>query len=80
MVVGILTAEFPDPGPDGLFKIPIPTFRRDNANYPTAGRDLSGSVGTVGLRRDRRAQSGPTFIPDKYRDIPTYPNLLLVSL
>ena len=66
MVVGIPTAEFPDPGPDGLFKIPIPTSRRDIANYPTAGRDLSGSVGT-------------DIFPDTYRHIPTHPNLLLVS-
>ena len=69
MVVGIPTAEFPDPGPDGLFKIPIPTSRRDIANYPTAGRDLSGSVGTVGLSRDQHLFPTNTEIS---RHIPTY--------
>ena len=66
MVVGIPTAEFPDPGHDGLFKIPIPTSRRNTANYPTAGRDLSGSVGTDIFSRH----------------IPTYPDTsqLIVSL
>ena len=69
MVVGIPTAEFPDPGPDGLFNFPIPTSRRDTANYPTAGRDLSGSVGTVGLSRDQHLFPTNTEIS---RHIPTY--------
>ena len=56
MVVGIPTAKIPDPGPDTLFIIPIPTSRRDTANYPTAGRDVSGSVGT---ETSRQSPLGP---------------------